>query len=212
MVLLKIDHISYVSEKKFILKDVFLEVEKGECLTISGPSGSGKSTLLKMIASLVTPSSGEIYLNDKAQSEFQPHKYRQKVSYCFQQPVLFGETVRDNLLFPFTIRKEVFDEKKAVGLLEKVMLSASFLDQKITSLSGGEKQRVALIRHLLFLPEVLLLDEVTAGLDDENKEIIHQLIDHLKDQGVTILQITHDSTELAKAEKVVRMDGGKLYE
>ncbi len=87
--------------------------------------------------------------------------YRQKVSYCFQQPTLFGETVYDNLLFPFTVRQEAFNQEKVVALLQQVKLPAAYLEKKIAELSGGERQRVALLRNIIFVPDVLLLDEVT---------------------------------------------------
>ena len=92
--------------------------------------------------------------------------YRRASSYCFQQPTLFGETVADNLAFPYQIRKQVMDTKRVVTALNNVGLSERTLHQPIIELSGGERQRVALIRNILFLPKVLLLDEVTAGLDE----------------------------------------------
>lgn len=212
MTFLKIDQVSFVTHEKVIVDQVSFDLEKGEFLTLTGPSGSGKSTLLKLVASLLTPTNGDIYLENKVQSDYQLNLYRQEVSYCFQQPVLFGQTVRDNLSFPFTVRKKNFDRNRAIALLQQVALPETFLDKHITSLSGGEKQRVALIRNLLFLPKVLLLDEVTVGLDDENKNIIHQLIQAVHKEGITILQITHDNSEIAQAKRILTMAGGALVE
>jgi putative ABC transport system ATP-binding protein len=89
-----------------------------------------------------------------------------------------------------------------------VALPADYLDKKITTLSGGEKQRVALIRNLLFRPEVLLLDEVTTGLDEESKEIVHQLIARVHQEGTTIVQVTHDQEELAASKQLLHMEKG----
>lgn len=208
---LKIDGITYELDGQTLIKNVSFSIDKGEFVTITGSSGSGKSTLLKIIASLLTPSKGEIYLEGIPQSKFVPNDYRKEVSYCFQQPVLFGKTVKDNLIFPSIIRKQPFDSTRGKELLQQVALEPVFLDKKITSLSGGEKQRIALIRNLMYLPQVLLLDEVTVGLDTENKEIIHRLIGHLKQQGLTILQITHDSTEIETAERILTMEGGEIH-
>ncbi|MCT7895369.1 MAG: ATP-binding cassette domain-containing protein, partial [Lactobacillus gasseri] len=102
-----------------------------------------------------------------------------------QQPSLFGEKVADNLSFPYEIRKQAVDRERLLQLLHEVSLEADYLDKDITSLSGGEKQRIALIRNLIFLPKVLLLDEVTTGLDEDNKAIVHQLIERVHQQGVT---------------------------
>lgn len=130
------------------------------------------------------------------------------MSYCFQQPTLFDETVKDNLALPFAIRKQDFAEKQVQEALKQVDLPADYLDKKITTLSGGEKQRVALIRNLLFRPELLLLDEVTTGLDEESKQIVHQLIARVHQEGTTIVQVTHDQEELAASKQLLHMEKG----
>ena len=136
--------------------------------------------------------------------------YRQKVSYCFQQPTLFGETVYDNLLFPFTVRQEAFNQEKVVALLQQVKLPAAYLEKKIAELSGGERQRVALLRNIIFVPDVLLLDEVTTGLDEESKQIVNQLLNQLnKEQGVTLVRVTHDTEEIQQAQQVIRIVAGR---
>src|SRR5699024_7909973 len=106
-------------------------------------------------------------------------------------PTLFGETVADNLAFPYQIRKQVMDTQRVVTALNNVGLSERTLHQPIIELSGGERQRVALIRNILFLPKVLLLDEVTAGLDENNKQIVHAWLRQLNEQDhVTTIMIT----------------------
>lgn len=202
MHLLELKNLSYLVKGKRILSKLNLTVEQNDFLTIVGPSGAGKSTLLKLIASLLTPTAGQIYYQDKNIAEYSPLAYRRQVSYCFQQPSLFGKTVKDNLLFPYQIRKKEVDQAHLLSLLQKVQLDATFLNKEITALSGGEKQRVALIRNLVFLPQVLLLDEVTTGLDAQNKEIVHHLFQEVYQNGVTILQVTHDQAEIAQANKI----------
>lgn len=209
--ILDIKNLSYEVAGKEILKDISLSIEKGVFLTISGPSGSGKSTLLELIASIISPTSGQINYKEKSIYEYEVTDYRKEVSYSFQNAALFGETVEENLAFPFEIRGEEFDRQRVIRALEKVSLSETYLDKKVTTLSGGEKQRVALIRNVIFLPEVLLLDEVTSALDSENRRIIGQTIRKLnKEKGTTILWVTHNEEEIREADYKIEIIDGKM--
>lgn len=200
-------------EGKTILKDIDLSISKGEFVTITGPSGSGKSTLLQLVASMISPTSGDMLYKGKSINTYEPTAYRKEVSYCFQTATLFGETVTENLAFPYEIRKETFDKDRAIEALGSVGLSADYLDKKVTSLSGGEKQRIALIRNVLFLPEVLLLDEVTSALDAENRKAIGKTIRKLnKEKGVTILWVTHNTEEIAEANRKIDIVDGQVKE
>lgn len=200
-------------EEQKILDAITLSVEKGSRTTITGPSGSGKSTLLKIVASLITPTKGQVLFHEQNIISLTPESYRMQVSYCFQQPTLFGKTVRDNVKFPYEVRKKTFQESHVLSLLEQVKLPKTYLDKKITELSGGEKQRVALIRNVLFLPEVLLLDEVTAGLDEESKQIVNQWLLRLnQEQHVTLIRVTHDTEEIAQSTVVKKIVAGRLEE
>ncbi|APG67788.1 ATP-binding cassette domain-containing protein [Lactobacillus delbrueckii subsp. lactis] len=208
MALIELKQVSYRAGDQEILQDVSFAVEEGDYLTLTGPSGSGKSTTLKLIAGLISPNKGEIFYKGQNLDSLDLVQYRRQVSYCFQQPTLFDETVKANLALPFAIRKQDFAEKRAQEALKQVDLPADYLDKKITTLSGGEKQRVALIRNLLFRPELLLLDEVTTGLDEESKQIVHQLIARVHQEGTTIVQVTHDQEELAASKQLLHMEKG----
>lgn len=211
MSILSLTDISYQVEQRQILNKVNLEVQAGDFLTLTGPSGGGKSTLLKIIASLISPSDGEIIFEGQNQRDYEITTYRQLVSYCFQQPSLFGQTVADNLQFPFVIRNEASSQVQIEQALTKVNLPTSYLNKNITELSGGEKQRVALLRNTMFLPKILLLDEVTVGLDARSIEIVHQFIKQLwQEAGLTIIQITHNQTELSQVAKVLWLEEGSL--
>lgn len=212
MKILNLKHVSYAVGQKKILHNISFALEEGEFLTLVGPSGCGKSTTLKLIASLISPTSGRIDFMGTNIVSLDPINYRRQVSYCFQEPSLFDKTVKDNLIFPYKIRKKSVDRQRIVGLLQKVDLGADFLEKDINSLSGGEKQRIAMIRNLVFLPKILLLDEVTAGLDEQNKEIVNRLIKEVWQAGVTILQVTHDQTEIQAAAKTLRMEKGGLMQ
>lgn len=207
--ILALEHVNFKVEQQVILQDISLTVPQGSFITLAGPSGSGKSTILKICARLLTPTSGKIIYQGQNITSIQPNEYRRHVSYCFQQPVLFGETVRDNLDFPYQIRNQEPNEQRQKKLLNQVNLGQDYLDKNISSLSGGERQRVALIRNLIFVPEILLLDEITTGLDTANKEIVHRLINSYRKQG-TILAVTHDTEELKNAEQIVHVERGRV--
>lgn len=208
---LTVSNIVFKPESQTILKGVTFSVNKGERVIITGPSGGGKSTLLKIIASLINPTEGTVEFNGENILDGDILAYRQKVSYFFQNATLFDQTVRDNVAFPYEIRDEEFDENQCVKLLERVKLDKSYLDKPIKELSGGEKQRIALVRNLLYRPEVLLLDEVTSSLDAENKEIIYTILDELNTENeITILSVTHDEREIEKADRVLTIVSGEL--
>ncbi|WP_161879031.1 ABC transporter ATP-binding protein [Alkalibacterium sp. MB6] len=209
--LIRLDNIGFKTEQQQILKDISFSIKEGERVIVTGPSGGGKSTLLKLIASIINPIDGQIYFKGEDIAQLDPIAYRKKVSYFFQNATLFDETVRDNLSFPYNIREEAFDEGKAVQMLDRVKMSAEYLNKPIIDLSGGEKQRVALVRNLLYQPDVLLLDEVTSSLDAENKEIIYSIIDEMNTkESVTVLAVTHDEREFKMADRVLTIIEGRL--
>lgn len=180
-------------------------------MTIIGSSGSGKSTLLKMIGSLQLPTKGQILYNGKNIYDLQMTDYRQEVSYFFQNALLFGRTVEDNLRFPYQIRGEDFDPSKSKKLLEKLQLPKEIISKSINDISGGEKQRVALVRNLLFQPKVLLLDEITSSLDSLNREIVQSHLRELQhNQEITILSVTHNQEEIDLADRIIEIKDGKL--
>ena len=207
----ELDKVSYSADNQTILDNLSLKIYQNDFITISGPSGSGKSTLLKLLATIISPTSGEFLYKNNTIDKNKLIDYRREVSYFFQQPTLFDETVMDNLNFPFEIRSIEFDKSRVTKLLETFKLDESYLNKKIIELSGGEKQRIAFVRNLIFEPDVLLLDEVTSALDDENKLIIQQFITHhLNDK--TIIWVTHDSNEFNLGKRQLTIIDGKLEE
>lgn len=206
----EVHDLSYTVGDKEILKHINLEIEKGKYITVIGPSGSGKSTLMRILASMISATSGEVIFDGKRIETYEPTTYRQRVSYAFQQPTLFGKTVRENLNFPFEVRNIEFDEGKVKKYLKMVNLDESYIDKSVNDVSGGEKQRIALIRNLIFPPEVLITDEVTAGLDVENKTIVHEMLQQFNQQGVTILRVTHDESEIEASHDTITIKDGMV--
>ncbi|GAA0356111.1 ATP-binding cassette domain-containing protein [Alkalibacterium iburiense] len=209
--IIQVKNVSFEVDKQMILKDVSFDIQKGERVTITGPSGGGKSTLLKIIASILTPTGGTVSYQNKDIQEMDPLDYRKDVSYFFQNATLFDETVEDNLTFPFDIKDEEFDKEKCLRMLARVKLDETYLKKPIKELSGGEKQRVSIVRNLLFRPQVLLLDEITSSLDAENKDIIYAILDELtNEEAITILFVTHDAREIEMSHRVITIHKGEV--
>lgn len=211
MEILSINNLTYEADNTKILSGITFNVEQGDCISIVGQSGSGKSTLLKLCSDLIQVTSGEIIYRGKSYKDYNPLELRRKISYCVQLPYLFGNTVLDNLEFPFKIRKKEIDKERVLYLMNRFNLDESFLEKNVTSLSGGEKQRVSLIRNLIFEPDIILLDEVTAALDKENAKIVEAYIKELNEKGTTVLWITHSKEQSEGIfNKRITIDGGRL--
>ncbi|MFV0265055.1 MAG: iron efflux ABC transporter ATP-binding subunit FetA [Kluyvera sp.] len=204
--ILQLKQVSFHIGEKTVLDNINLSVAPGEFKLITGPSGCGKSTLLKIIASLLSPSSGQILFSGQDINSLTPEAYRQQVSYCAQTPALFGDTVYDNLIFPWQIRNQQPEPDRFLAQLSRFGLTEDTLSKSINELSGGEKQRVSLIRNLQFLPKVLLLDEITSALDEQNKNNVNDIIHHYaREQNVAVLWVTHDQDEIRHADEVITL-------
>jgi putative ABC transport system ATP-binding protein len=157
-----------------------------------GPSGSGKTTLLRLMNKLVTPSYGIIYYQGMDISEIPAVEHRRKVMMLSQNPILFPGNIRDNLNVGFHFqKKEAPKDQRLVEMLEQVQLNKD-LDGPVESLSGGEKQRLVLARVCLLEPEVYLLDEPSAALDDASEDaIVSMLSRYTKEKGKSAVMITH---------------------
>lgn len=211
MSILEIKNVYYESDNIQILNGISIYVEQGDCISLVGQSGSGKSTLLKLCSDLLPISNGEILYNGYNYKSYDPIELRKKISYCIQIPYLFGATVYENLEFPFKVRKEPIDKDRIIGLLRRFNLDESFLYKDINSLSGGEKQRVAIIRNLVYNPDILLLDESTSALDKENAKVVEEYIKELNLKGVTVLWVTHNLEQSESIfNKRITISNGKV--
>jgi len=209
--LLELQNVSFENDGKIILKNISVKIEPGDFISIVGPSGSGKSTFLKLCSQLISPTNGTITYHDKDFITYNPIELRRNIAYCFQTPCLFGKSVMDNIKFPFTIRNITFDQSRVDKLFSIFHMSTDFLNEDVANLSGGEKQRIALIRSLLFKPEILLLDEITSALDVDNTLIVEAAIDSLNKEGVTVLFVTHDFEQSQKyANSVLTIESGEI--
>lgn len=206
--ILQVSQLGYRTDDAVILQDINLQLGKGQFTLITGPSGCGKSTLLKLIASLISPTSGSILFEGRDIQTIVPERYRQQVCWCAQTPALFGDTVYDNLAFPWQLRQKTPDSGRLTADLARLDLPPETLQKPISELSGGEKQRVSLIRNLQFLPKVLLLDEITSALDQSNKQRVNDLIHgYVKQESLAVLWVTHDRSEIDNADDVITLPG-----
>jgi len=209
--ILKFKDVFYVDNKKIVLENISLSIDCGDFISIIGSSGSGKSTFLKLCNNLISPSNGNITYKDKNILDYNPMKLRQEISYCFQTPYLFGDKVIDNISFPYFIRDKKLNIAEIRSLFNLFKIDNDFLQKHVKKLSGGEKQRISLIRSIIFKPEVLLLDEITSALDTNNCEIVEAIVKQLNENGITILWVTHNLEQSRKyANKILTIENGKL--
>lgn len=211
MSILSFKDVSLFSDNKTILKNVSFDISSGDFVSIVGPSGSGKSTLLRLCCHLISPSKGKILYNDRDLFQYNPIDIRKNISLCFQNPYLFGNTVMDNIKYPYSLRNLHVDINKVNNLLESFNLERDILNQSISKLSGGEKQRISIIRTLLFTPDILLLDEITSALDTANTLLVENTINKLNENNTTILWVTHNLKQSRKyANKIFTIEDGEL--
>ena len=170
-----------------------------------------RTTLLKQLNHLISPTSGDLYLNNQSYFDYKPEEIRTRVSYLMQQSELIGYTIEDNMKFPAEARKEAFDRDKAKQLISQVGLGNYQLDAQFEHMSGGEQQRITIARQLMYEPEVLLLDEATSALDTHNKKKIEEIIFKLADKGIAILWITHsDDQSMRHFKRRITITDGKI--
>ncbi len=200
------------------INSINLNIAKGEFLSIMGPSGCGKSTLLNIMGLLDEPSKGSISINDQDVSQFSDQrlaKFRnEKLGFIFQSYHLINDLqVLDNVELPLLYRNSSAKERKqlATAALEKVGLS-NRLKHFPSQLSGGQRQRVAIARAIVGNPQIILADEPTGNLDSAmGNEIMEILINLNKNEGTTIVMVTHDENMANKTHRLVRLfDGSQV--
>lgn len=193
------------------------EVNGGQMIEISGRSGSGKSTLLNMLAGMLTPTSGQVFLDETDLYSLEDEKLsrlrNEKIGLIPQgHTALLSLTVLENVLLPYVLyHKDAVPEERAKELLEQVGI-ADLAGAKPDELSGGELRRMAIARALLMKPGALLADEPTAGLDNENTLAVLKLLRQAADDGAAVLLVTHEREAEQFADQVYMMDAGKMTE
>ena len=201
------------SKKLHVLKDINLQIDKGSIITIKGPSGSGKSTLLSIIGTLENADSGELLINGiSIQDNTNIDKLRNKsIGFIFQFHNLISElTLEENVSLPKMIAKEQLDKKELIELFEYFDLKDR-MNSFPNDLSGGEKQRVAVMRAIINNPSIIIADEPTGNLDKENALKMMSLFQKLNtEKKLTIIVATHDENVFNIGHKKYQLVDGYL--
>jgi putative spermidine/putrescine transport system ATP-binding protein len=197
-----------------VVKDLNLEIGKGEFLTMLGPSGSGKTTCLMMLAGFETATFGDIKLDGRPINNIPPHK--RGIGMVFQNYALFPHmTVAENLAFPLQVRKmSKSDVEDKVNKVLDMVQMGEFGGRRPAQLSGGQQQRIALARALVFDAELVLMDEPLGALDKQLRERMQYEIKHIHDRlGVTVVYVTHDQSEaLTMSDRIAVFNDGVIQQ
>lgn len=202
---------------KEVLKGINLNVSKGEVIGIIGPSGCGKSTLLRAINYLDPPTSGQIIFNGTLVDDHKNlSRIRQKIGMVFQQFNLFDNlTVLENITLA-PIKLKLMDEDMAIRRARELLKKINLIDKKDyypSELSGGQKQRVAIARALIVRPLLMLFDEPTSSLDPEMIGDILDLMNEIREEGMTMIVVSHEMNFIKNfATRLIFMDNGKIIE
>lgn len=213
MKLLELKNITKRYGSLYALDNVSLSIDKGEWIAIMGPSGSGKSTMMNIISCMDKPTEGQVIFDGRDITKDSRRKltefHRDKIGLVFQQFHLINYLNAVENVMIAQYYHSMPDEKEALGALERVGLKdrAKHLPSQ---LSGGEQQRVCIARALINSPELILADEPTGNLDEANENIVLDLFRQLHKEGTSLIVVTHDPEVGEVAERVVRLEHGKI--
>ena len=203
-------------QRIFLLKDINLQVEQGEFISVMGPSGSGKSTLLNVIGMLDTFDEGEYNFLDESvhslKEKYRSNLYKQYIGFVFQSYHLLDDlTVQENLEMPLIYKKIKGSERKAMvaDMLDRFNIVGK-KDLFPAQLSGGQQQLVGVARALIANPKLILADEPTGNLNSKQGEEIMELFKQLNEEGVTVIQVTHSEKNAEYGSRIINLLDGRM--
>ncbi|TFD99371.1 energy-coupling factor ABC transporter ATP-binding protein [Jeotgalibacillus sp. R-1-5s-1] len=215
--MIKLEHVTfrYPGIETDVLKDVSISIKTGDWTAIVGHNGSGKSTMAKLMNGLYFPDEGTIRISDIVLEKETVWDTRKHIGMVFQNPdnQFVGTTVQDDVAFG--LENHGIPQEEMVRRVQRALKQVrmdEFLDQEPHHLSGGQKQRVAMASVLALRPDIIILDEATSMLDPAGRQEVIELVRELKkEQEMTVLSITHDLEEAAKADRIIVMNKGQVY-
>lgn len=215
--MIKIEDVEKSYNSESVLKNVSLSFENGDFVSVMGESGSGKSTLLNIIGGFLMPDTGAVYWDGTDISKLTDTEMSRlrctKMGFVFQSYRLIPTlNIKDNLLLTATLGKRVDKEtlRYVDSLTERLKLT-DMLSKYPSQLSGGQCQRVAIVRALAYKPSVVILDEPTGALDSHMERTVMELLSELnRDLGTTVIQVTHSETVASYAKKIIRLCDGEI--
>ncbi|WP_239741024.1 ATP-binding cassette domain-containing protein [Mammaliicoccus sp. M-M45] len=205
--MIKLKSIYKSFDKKQIIQGFNFTIEQGDFVIIKGSSGKGKSSLLNIIGLLEDPDDGEVIFNDKViRKENDKIKFkRNDIAYIYQNyGLLENETILKNLTLPLNVSKK--DTSRIEEVIQRVGLSNLDLKSKVYTCSGGEQQRIAIARAILKEPTVIIADEPTGNLDEENSLNIMNIFKELNSKGITVIMATHEKAFFDIGNETIDMD------
>jgi putative ABC transport system ATP-binding protein len=210
--MLLFDQISLYVHQQELLSHTSLHVHSGEKMVLRGSSGSGKSSLLKCAVGAISLRQGSVTIDNIQLSSSTVSDIRERIAYIGQEPSLGAERVQEAIDLPFTFkahRDNQPTEKQLHTLLERLHLSADILKKPCSRISGGEKQRIAIIRALLLGKSIFLADEVTSALDPESKKSV---MEELFRPEITLLSVSHDPEWIRACDRIVEIQEKQIRE
>jgi ATP-binding cassette, subfamily B, bacterial MsbA len=200
-----------------VLKNVTLDIRAGEILALVGPSGAGKSTIFNLIPRFYDPAEGVIRLDNHDLRSMSQHSLREQIGIVPQETILFGGTIRENILYGRldATEEEMIEAAKAANAHEFIMAFPrqyeTIVGERGMNLSGGQRQRIAIARAILKDPAILLLDEATSSLDNESEGLVQEALDRLM-QGRTTVIVAHRLSTIKVAHRIAVLDQGHIIE
>jgi ATP-binding cassette, subfamily B, bacterial MsbA len=200
-----------------VIQNVTMDIQPGEILALVGPSGAGKSTIFNLIPRFYDPTSGKIQIDGTDLRQISQESLRAQMAIVPQETLLFGGTIRENILYGRleASEEEMIAAAKAANahdfIMEFPQQYETIVGERGTRLSGGQRQRVAIARAILKNPRILLLDEATSSLDNESEGLVQEALDRLMQNRTTVI-IAHRLSTIKVAHRIVVLDGGRIIE
>src|SRR6185436_1653500 len=215
---IQFENISFTYDGEFpVLQNVSLEIQVGEILALVGPSGAGKSTIFNLIPRFYDPTGGSICIDGYNLRSVTQHSLREQIGIVPQETILFGGTIRENILYGRldATENEMIEAAQAANAHEFIMnfpkQFETIVGERGMNLSGGKRQRIAIARAILKDPAILLLDEATSSLDNESEGLVQEALDRLM-QGRTTVIVAHRLSTIKVAHRIAVLDSGRIVE